>query len=86
VSGSVFGAAFLISMAALMLASGLHASAQTPGPALAAAQLRGAELHRAACAPCHGLDATGSPQNVIGFEDLAPPGFTDCAFGTVEPT
>jgi mono/diheme cytochrome c family protein len=81
----VFRAAFLISIAALMLASGLRTSAQAPGPTLAAAERTGAELYRAACAACHGLDGTGSPQSVIGFEDLAPPDFTDCAFGTVEP-
>jgi mono/diheme cytochrome c family protein len=85
VIGSVFRAALPISIAALMLASGLRASAQAPGPALTGADLTGAELYRAACAACHGLDGTGAPQSVIGFEDLAPPDFTDCAFGTVEP-
>jgi mono/diheme cytochrome c family protein len=44
----------------------------------------GAELYRAACAACHGVDGTGAPRALVGF-DTPIPDFTDCAFATVEP-
>ena len=44
----------------------------------------GAELYRAACAACHGVDGTGAPRTVVGF-DTPIPDFTDCAFASVEP-
>jgi mono/diheme cytochrome c family protein len=60
-------------------------NAQAAGPPAAAAAVRsGAELYRAGCAACHGLDGAGSPPSAVGF-DLALPDFTDCAFGSVEP-
>jgi mono/diheme cytochrome c family protein len=52
--------------------------------ASAIAELRGAELFRAACATCHGADGTGSPQSMTGF-DLDLPDFTQCGFSSVEP-
>ena len=44
----------------------------------------GSELYRAACAACHGIDGTGAPRTVVGF-DTPIPDFTDCAFASVEP-
>src|SRR5690606_3960124 len=44
----------------------------------------GAELYRDACAACHGVDGTGQPRSVVGF-DLPLPDFTDCSFATREP-
>jgi hypothetical protein len=44
----------------------------------------GDELYRWACAACHGVDGTGAPQSLVGF-DIPLPDFTDCAFSTVEP-
>ena len=50
----------------------------------------GEQIFHAACATCHGVDGTGSPESVVGFElplsnghDF--PDFTDCATNTVEP-
>jgi mono/diheme cytochrome c family protein len=43
----------------------------------------GAEIYRAACAACHGLDGRGSPRSVVGF-DVALPDFTDCGFTSPE--
>jgi len=44
----------------------------------------GEGVYVAACATCHGLDGTGSPQNVRGF-DVEVPDFTDCSFASREP-
>jgi mono/diheme cytochrome c family protein len=82
---SSFRTAFLLSLAALVLASGLRVSAQATAPGAATPVLMGADLFRSACAACHGLDGRGAPQSAIGFTDLAVPDFTDCAFGSVEP-
>lgn len=51
----------------------------------------GAELFRAACATCHGLDGSGAPSSVVGFSLPLPnghafPDFTNCATNTVEPS
>lgn len=83
---SSFRTAFLISIVALLLAAGGRVvDAQAPAPVPPMAEASGADLYRAACAACHGLDGSGSPPSAIGFVDLAVPDFTDCAFGTVEP-
>jgi mono/diheme cytochrome c family protein len=57
---------------------------QVVAPPSASPVRSGAELYRAGCAACHGLEGAGVPQSTVGF-DLALPDFTDCAFGTVEP-
>lgn len=44
----------------------------------------GREVYRAACASCHGLDGTGAPRTLVGFEDPLPD-FTDCNFASREP-
>lgn len=57
----------------------------TPGQIPVTSPTRsGAELYRAACAACHGVDGTGAPRTVVGF-DTPIPDFTDCAFASVEP-
>ena len=57
----------------------------TPGQIPVTSPTRsGAELYRAACAACHGVDGTGAPRTVVGFETPIPD-FTDCAFASVEP-
>jgi mono/diheme cytochrome c family protein len=63
-------------------AASLHGQGVAPSPASPVRS--GAELYRAGCAACHGLEGAGVPQSTVGF-DLALPDFTDCAFGTVEP-
>jgi mono/diheme cytochrome c family protein len=50
----------------------------------------GEDVFRAACATCHAMDGTGSPQSVVGFALPLPnghtfPDFTDCPTNTVEP-
>jgi len=45
---------------------------------------RGELLYMAACAACHGADARGAPQALVGF-DVPLPDFTDCNFATREP-
>jgi len=83
----VCGAAVLLSLSAPGTAS-LHAAQQpavpaAPGNALPP-QASGAEIYRAACATCHGIDGRGAPRTMLGFEaELRD--FTDCAFTTVEP-
>ena len=54
-----------------------------PGPALPAVRT-GADIYRAACATCHGVDGRGSPKSIVGF-DAPLPDFTDCAFASSEP-
>lgn len=44
----------------------------------------GAQVYRAACATCHGLDGKGSAKTVVGF-DTPLPDFTDCSFASREP-
>jgi mono/diheme cytochrome c family protein len=44
----------------------------------------GAELYRAACSTCHGLDGGGAPPEVLAFSNPVPD-FTDCEFGPREP-
>ncbi len=50
----------------------------------------GEQIFRAACATCHAVDGTGSPQQIVGFPQPLPnghdlPDFTDCSINTVEP-
>jgi mono/diheme cytochrome c family protein len=85
VFGAILRPPFLIATAALLLAAGLRVSAQATSPAAARPETSGAELYRAACAACHGVDGTGAAPSTVGFDDLAVPDFTDCAFGSVEP-
>ncbi len=54
------------------------------------ANATGEEIFRAACATCHAIDGTGSPESVVGFALPLPnghdfPDFTDCPTNTVEP-
>jgi mono/diheme cytochrome c family protein len=44
----------------------------------------GADLYRAACSTCHGVDGKGAPQEALVFEPR-PPDFTDCRFAPREP-
>lgn len=53
-------------------------------PAAAGAQADGRALYGAACAACHGVDGTGMPHALVGF-DTPLPDFTDCSFATREP-
>jgi Cytochrome C oxidase, cbb3-type, subunit III len=46
-------------------------------------QKSGADLYRAGCAACHGIDGRGAPRATLGF-DLDLPDFTDCSFATPE--
>jgi mono/diheme cytochrome c family protein len=61
-----------------LLAPGSVADAQIAKP-----ERSGAELFRAACSACHGVDGRGAPQSVVGFDDPLPD-FTDCTFATPE--
>ena len=86
--GSSFRKAFLISIAALVFVAGGRLRAQAPAataPSPVLAEASGAELFRAACAACHGLDGRGAAPSALGFIDLSVPDFTDCAIATVEP-
>jgi hypothetical protein len=44
----------------------------------------GERIYRDACANCHGMDGTGAPREVVGFEEPLPD-FSDCSFATREP-
>jgi mono/diheme cytochrome c family protein len=46
-------------------------------------QKNGAELYRAACASCHGIDGRGAPRSLVGF-DTPLPDFSDCGFASAE--
>ena len=77
-----------IAMTVSIRASQLPSSA--PSEPLLNADASGEEIYRQACATCHGIDGTGAPQSVVGFELPLPnghdfPDFTDCATNTVEP-
>lgn len=85
-SSRSFHLGLLIWIVALPLAATVRSQsspAQSSAPAPAATR-SGAELYRAACAACHGIDGTSAPQSTVGF-DTPLPDFTDCAFATVEP-
>ncbi len=43
----------------------------------------GERIYRTACLQCHGVDGTGAPSTVLGF-DAELPDFSDCSFGTAE--
>lgn len=65
----------------------LHAGqAGTRSPAASALPpgYTGQDIFELACATCHGLDGTGSPRSIVGFEQEFPD-FTDCSFATPEP-
>jgi len=54
------------------------------------AESTGEEIFRLACATCHAVDGSGSPQSVVGFALPLPnghtfPDFNDCPTNTVEP-
>jgi hypothetical protein len=66
------------SVLTLLVIATSGAYAQTPKP-----ERSGAELYGAACAACHAIDGTGSPQTLVGFDDPIPD-FTDCSFATPE--
>ena len=65
----------------------------TPATSLAAAlpaEPSGEDIFRQACATCHAIDGSGSPQSVVGFALPLPnghdfPDFNDCPTNTVEP-
>ena len=44
----------------------------------------GAQVYRAACSTCHGLDGTGGNRALLAF-DPEVPDFTDCSFASREP-
>jgi len=44
----------------------------------------GADLYRAACATCHGMDGKGAPQEALVFEPR-PADFSNCRFAPREP-
>jgi hypothetical protein len=52
-------------------------------PALAQTR-NAADIYRAACAACHGIDGAGAPVTQVGF-DTPLPDFTECSFQTREP-
>jgi hypothetical protein len=52
-------------------------------PALAQTR-NAADIYRAACAACHGIDGAGAPITQVGF-DTPLPDFTECSFQTREP-
>ena len=76
-------------------AASLHAAQDlvTPPTSLVAAlpaEPTGEEIFRQACATCHAVDGSGSPQSVVGFALPLPnghefPDFNDCPTNTVEP-
>ena len=76
----------LLWAALLPLTSGMGyaSSPQSPVTAPPASARTGAELFRAACAACHGIDGTGAPRSTVGF-DTPLPDFTECSFTSVEP-
>jgi len=84
-----FASTILITAAIALAASiGIRAAAQEPiRPAPAArpqsSGLSGAELFKAACSTCHGIDGKGNPKSRVGF-DFPLPDFTDCAAATPE--
>ncbi|HEU4994570.1 MAG TPA: cytochrome c [Gemmatimonadaceae bacterium] len=59
------------------------ALASAPGRGAVDDPPNGERIYRTACLQCHGVDGTGAPSTVLGF-DLALPDFSDCAFGTAE--
>lgn len=63
----------------LVAAAGTHSVAQQQR-----APLSGAELYRAACANCHGVDGKGAEPALVGFPEELPD-FTDCTFASREP-
>jgi len=76
-------------------AASLHGAQDpiTPPTSLTAAlpaEPSGEQIFRQACATCHAVDGSGSPQSVVGFELPLPnghgfPDFKDCPTNTVEP-
>lgn len=79
-----FPIAVLLSVVVLSLTAGARIHAGSPQVPEASAVRTGAELYRAACAACHGVDGAGMPPTVLGF-DTPVPDFTDCSFSSVEP-
>jgi hypothetical protein len=63
--------------AAMLLAMPCAAMAQAPSAK------SGKELYETNCAACHGVDGTGAPKSLLGYDP--PPDFTECSFATVEP-
>lgn len=84
-----------LAIVAIVCALSARTAARTPRDSSAAestlpADATGKDIYVAACATCHGIDGTGSPPSVVGFELPLPnghdfPDFTDCATNTVEP-
>ena len=79
-----FRIGLLLATVVLTLTAGARVHARSPQAPDAAPARTGAELYRAACAACHGIDGAGAPPAVLGF-DTPVPDFTDCSFSSVEP-
>jgi mono/diheme cytochrome c family protein len=69
------GAISIVALAAGVTSAAAQTASSSPS---------GAELYKAACAACHGIDGRGTSPTMLGF-DTPVPDFTDCSFSTVEP-
>lgn len=67
-------------LASMLLGIATAGFAQSP----ATTPTTGAELYRAACATCHGIDGSGAAPEVLAFANPVPD-FSDCEFGPREP-
>jgi mono/diheme cytochrome c family protein len=74
---------FLAALGSAWLSAAQPPAAQAPSNALPP-NASGADVYRAACATCHGVDGRGAPKAVLGF-DTEIRDFTECSFATVEP-
>ena len=80
---SIAAAAYLAVFASVQAAPGTAtADPQTQVPAAVSART-GAELYKASCAACNGLDGRGRERSVVGF-DQPLPDFSDCSFASRE--
>ena len=68
----------------LLLFAAIAVSAPVSAAQAPSADRSGAEVFRAGCAACHGVDGRGTAQSIVGF-DTPLPDFTDCSFASREP-
>lgn len=67
-----------------MLAAAAPARAQDAPARVLDAPLTGAQIYRAACSNCHGVDARGASFSVVGFREPVVPDLADCRSTTPE--